>query len=1015
MSEYILFLHISDIHINEEKEISDLHLKKIAEAINIYKSYDILHLFLIVTGDLTQSGKKYQFDNCRKIIGSLISNIRKGIKVPISVLVVPGNHDVDHGDVILSVDDLKANKYDDIVVAEKEKLKNFYNFAKFNNCFKDEETFLFQKHIKVKDYDLSIHFINNAIYSTIDEYKGLLYVPKEIIEKIDIENEKSIDLIIMHHSPDYFRDNIKNRLEEKVISRSSMLFHGHEHNNTYKCTAYEEGKPVLIQSCGALCDKGDWQKSSFIVGVLNMESKEYTSKKFKWNNESKQYEHSEKGEAQTLINCYETRLNITEEFKEFLNDNDFEKNYYTFPYVERVETVDSKSSLICTYDSFLRKIDGLEKIVITGNTNIGKTSLLKELFKSLYESKIVLFSGAEQLSLKSKKRQHNIEKLIKDVFEDMYGENESDWQYFQQRKKDECVFIFDDFDQIEGLDIKDFYKELCTRFGKVIIATNRTIEFDPIKALTFEEDSVTRFSIKYPVGNIRRQIVKKVVEAHAEDKSQIDTIVKQIDVSIKSQLTIIPPEPYFIIKVAENYMRNIGELVNSNTNVFSKVFEANITFCLENAIRDLHKRITVDLMFLLIGKIAYYIHFNKKYPIKRQDIHNIIESYNKEYGSSVITEDVLQICKRSKVLITSNDNAEDFRFSNKSLLAYFVAKEVIAKTRETKDYTDICDIINKSCVNICSDILLFIIFQTDDVTILKNLINSVSEIIKTDLQENEFDGKELPVFLSGNVSLIEEKSVNLKKEKEQLEETELEFESSTVEEFKVVDLYDWNDDIVDEYFSKVLRITALLQIVSKAFPCFDHMLKKEDKKELISYLYKLPNMIFNFWAKPLNENYYKLVEEMKTYPYFANKRSKKKYGKNTSVESDVNQILSMCALNLILSLYYIPALNSFRVNTAQYLLEKEFFNYELSDTYTLEHLMFLEQSHSDDFVKKSLNLKSKFEKNNFLNAMLKSIVRHGIITRNDTKENAGKLQSAFFEKSGKKLLIEKRKAIQRLK
>ena len=70
--------------------------------------------------------------------------------------------------------------------------------------------------------------------------------------------------------------------------------------------------------------------------------------------------------------------------------------------------------------------------------------------------------------------------------------------------------------------------------------------------------------------------------------------------------------------------------------------------------------------------------------------------------------------KKSKILYCIKGNEELFRFTNKSVLSYFIAKEIIIKYNETRDKTDLNDIINKSCVNICTDILMFIIYQTND-------------------------------------------------------------------------------------------------------------------------------------------------------------------------------------------------------------------------------------------------------------------------------------------------------------
>ena len=84
-------------------------------------------------------------------------------------------------------------------------------------------------------------------------------------------------------------------------------------------------------------------------------------------------------------------------------------------------------------------------------------------------------------------------------------------------------------------------------------------------------------------------------------------------------------------------------------------------------------------MYVIFGKIAYYIHFNKAYPVKRCEIEKIIKEYNDEYGNILETEDIINIAKTAKIISDTEESREAYRFRNKSILAYFVAKEIVAR------------------------------------------------------------------------------------------------------------------------------------------------------------------------------------------------------------------------------------------------------------------------------------------------------------------------------------------------
>ena len=356
---------------------------------------------------------------------------------------------------------------------------------------------------------------------------------------------------------------------------------------------------------------------------------------------------------------------------------DKEEKYYVFPSIIYHGNKSTEDFSIETFDNFEKELLEHECSIIVGSSNIGKTTLLKHIFTSFAKNKYVLYASPEKLLEKSSHKRQNIEKLIKSLFEDIYGSHDSEWQKFEQSNKNNCVFILDDFEQIDGINLNELFRSLGNRFGTIIISSTRIIDFDPLNINIEGKDTIARFEIKAPVGHKRREIIRAVVTDKANDKSEknIDNIVKQVDRIIKTQLNIIPPEPYYIIQMAESYMNNVGEAIFKSTNAFNKVFEANLTNKIDAALKSKtkNKTITVELMYLLFGKIAYYIHFNKAYPVMRSEIDRIIVDYNEEYGKSLVTEDIIKIAKSAKIISDTEENSEAYRFRNKSILAYFVA------------------------------------------------------------------------------------------------------------------------------------------------------------------------------------------------------------------------------------------------------------------------------------------------------------------------------------------------------
>ena len=155
-----------------------------------------------------------------------------------------------------------------------------------------------------------------------------------------------------------------------------------------------------------------------------------------------------------------------------------------------------------------------------------------------------------------------------------------------------------------------------------------------------------------------------------------------------------------------------------------------------------------------------------------------------------------------------------------------------------------------------------------------------------------------------------------------MEKSEETVEESLIRDFKIKDIYDWDDSIVDEFNNRLFRMTSLLQIIARCLPCFEHLLKKNEKKDLIELLYTLPNRIFMFWCNLIEQHYEDIIGELKMHPYFTSKKNKMR---QSDIDLKVKSSFALYSMNLLLNLYYIPVLNASGRNTIQFFDSAEFF------------------------------------------------------------------------------------------
>ena len=103
----LLILHLSDMHFIKSNSYSEANVDAIVSALQ-ENVRDIKDIIIIISGDLTFSGFKAQYDDTEKFILSLKGKLcaRYHFK-SLNFAIVPGNHDVNYQIGLLTKDDLK--------------------------------------------------------------------------------------------------------------------------------------------------------------------------------------------------------------------------------------------------------------------------------------------------------------------------------------------------------------------------------------------------------------------------------------------------------------------------------------------------------------------------------------------------------------------------------------------------------------------------------------------------------------------------------------------------------------------------------------------------------------------------------------------------------------------------------------------------------------------------------------------------------------------------------------------
>jgi hypothetical protein len=375
------------------------------------------------------------------------------------------------------------------------------------------------------------------------------------------------------------------------------------------------------------------------------------------------------------------------------------------------------------------------------------------------------------------------------------------------------------------------------------------------------------------------------------------------------------------------------------------VFEASLTASL---VPFINKRLTIEKVLIILDKIAYHAHSNREYPIKQETIGNIIEWYNGKFGGMAVNLcEFLQIITNAKVMICTEDPSL-YVFCNKNYQAYFTAREIRRKCQDEHDLADLERILNYACFGINADILLFLTYITDNMSILRMILKTAVDFTK---DWPEFNLDDININYLANLNPME---ISAPKEEdkriEEMREVEKERTEVSVESIQSLQLYNYDEKNIDITFNQIIRAISLLNVIARSLPSFEHSMFHEDKKAFVDAIYRLPNKIFYMWAIEVDAMKLTVMDEIRD----AIKEQVFTYKYEDLKEDDLLAYLQLESVSVLLELLNISASDSARENTDTYLEE---FDYSSTTTYSLLHLLILSvRAKEEHFIREAARI-----------------------------------------------------------
>lgn len=970
----IAIVHLSDFHIHAGEKFLPQKINGVLAALNVLGKVD--DYIVVFSGDLSASGQINEFKQSRYLLGKIISGIKqKNDNKFVNFFMVPGNHDLSLPENARIRKDIQEHydngTIDELIPEEISYLENFYYYSNANGKM-PYDIFLSKRYCTFDGYKMQFNLINTAPFSTLEpDDKELHYFPDSKINLLTRAADANLCVTVMHHSYEWFNWNYKSNLEKAIIDNSELLLYGHDHRERTTSLSIDNSLDTWISSAGQMTFSSLENVDSFNAMVVDTETNSFDGFVFTWDKSSKIYSHKVLASQKSLQNHSAKLMPLPSFIKSIKQDNynlseDF-TDYFVFPkLVAETQNEFERNKTAINIEELLSILEEKKKLVISGATNSGKTTLLKYLYCSLANEKTPLFLSADG-------RQHiKTQNFIRHLFEEQYGDDRSLFERYEQLDFDKKVLIVDGWDLLNIKNQGALIQKIEEAFGYIIISigTSRANLVEAIKGEIDEQSQYFELHIKPFFTEKRNELVRNIcLQKSVYNDDDANNVNRLIDSLVQNNSGLFSLNPAFIVRYTNCFIQDPYQDYTKGEAVFSKIFE----FELNQSIMKFVKRQDADELFTAFEEVAGYMYSHKKDELPFEEVRSIIENYNNTYGEHVNVKNVINIGIQAKILRETDDLS--IYFLNKNHLSYFIAKYLIRLSQgDPSDTSGIEYALENICFGINADIVLFISYILNNTRILTSISSYAGELLEP-WDAISLSEKNIALLHKTPLEQINPPTEEEKKQYEsEKEKSEEEHYSEDVIEAK--GLFDYDDTDIDQYQHRLERAIKYTEMICKALPAFHSKLKLTQKNDLVESIFLYPRKIAFALLRPLDMNLKEICEDLLEY---AKQNGKKKKDGSDYTNDDMLEMLNDSARAIMLSMFDHFSELATSPKSFDILMAKN--TEDISES--LERLLMIESTgNTDRLVKEAEALLKEYQRTEY-DTMIRLIVRKHLLTNKE--------------------------------
>lgn len=886
----LLILQLSDIHFKSSTDLID-RFSKITPLLSAYH-YEYDNILLLITGDITYSGKANEYEIADVHLKGLVDEIEKLHGKKPNVFIIPGNHDCDldapnHKIREKLIEDIIRNNYSAIYEGVLDLCKSAQlNYNSFSNTYNNTdneyiEGLLKLTKIKVHDKVITLLSFNTSWMSRLHEEEGKHFFPIKKLNDCEIDLKSDLVISILHHPYPWF--NALNRQELKTIleKKSDIIITGHEHLDSKELHYDLIGKYTEYISGDVFNDSDLPNYSGFNVIEINFDDKQHRITNYKY---EKEYY---KTESQTDWYTYKRNLSISKRFFE-ISDNylhylsDVGAKYY-HPHKEKLylndiyvypilrDILKSRSpkdiNRFINSETIIKDIFR-KQIIFVGSEKSGKTCLCKTIFSESFNNGYlpILIEGHKIINTNIE----DFDKILLRNFKEQY--NYQNQEYFEQLQSTDKIIIIDDFNKskLNPNYRTRFINNLQKKYPNIIITVDDLFPVEEILYKDSKTDSLMKNFKQYQILEFGHHLRHKLIETWmllGQEQYMIDSeLTKRIDYSKKIVDTIIgknfvPSRPIYLLIILQTI--EAGHPHDLKESAYGHYYQFLITQALSKLVKQ-HDEI--DAFYSYLTELAFYLYKSKLREISKDLLVKFHNWYcYEEYKVSASFDTLINLDKLLEILLDSSiiyEYAGYFSFRYKYIYYYFVSKYFSIHISKPEIKTEIEKLLSMLYIEEYANIIVFLTHHTKEEFIIDGILNNAMNIF------SEY----VPIKLEDDVAMInklvdtipkfvlEERDVRENRErvmkmKDQIEEEEK--EENEIEE----DLPDSPESELD-LFTKLNVSFKYIEIIGQLLKNYHGSLNAKSRYKLGYEAYSMGMRGLDFFMSGLQDNLDSVVKEI---------------------------------------------------------------------------------------------------------------------------------------------------------